>query len=73
MHDITELEGRGVPAVFVATTEFKEAAEAQATALGFDPAVVYVPHPIQNRTDEEIQAIADDALDAILNSICTGG
>ncbi len=60
-----------MPAVFVATTEFEEAAEAQATALGFDPAVVYVPHPIQDRTDEEIRAIADDALDSILSSICT--
>ena len=60
-----------MPAAFVATTEFKEATEAQATALGFDPAVVYVPHPIQDRTDEEIRAIADGALDSILSSICT--
>ena len=30
-------------------------------SLGFDPAVVYVPHPIQNRTKAEIEAIADAA------------
>ena len=34
---------------------------AQSEALGFDPAVVYVPHPIQNRTTAEIEAIADEA------------
>ena len=34
---------------------------AQSEALGFEPAVVYVPHPIQNRTTAEIEAIADEA------------
>ena len=34
MHDIVELEGRGVPGVFVATVEFSDGAEA---LLGTDP------------------------------------
>ena len=38
MHDIADLEGRGLPGVFVASTEFVAAADAQARALGFDPA-----------------------------------
>jgi len=53
----------------VATTAFEEAAAAQSRSLGFDPAIVWVPHPIQDRTDEELRAIADDALDAILAAI----
>ena len=66
MHDIVDLEGRGRPSVFVATVEFESGAIAQARALGSDPAAVYVPHPIQDRTDAEMTAIADDAFAAIL-------
>ena len=66
MHDIVDLESRGLPGVYVATVEFQSGAEAQARALGADPAVVYVPHPIQDRTDAEMTAIADAALAAIL-------
>ena len=43
------------------TTEFAEGVTAQSDSLGFEPAVVYVPHPIQNRTTAEIEAIADQA------------
>ena len=64
-----DLDGRGVPGVMVATTAFREAADAQARSLGFEPAIVYVPHPIQDRTDEELGAIADAALDDVLEAI----
>ena len=70
MHDITDLESRDIPGVFVASSEFTDAARTQAKALGCDPLAVYVPHPIQDRTDEEIQALADSALESILKSIC---
>ncbi len=66
---MANLEGQGVPGVFVATTEFEDGAEHQAKALGTDPAAVYVSHPIQDRSDEEMIAIADDALDAILGKL----
>ncbi len=56
----------------VATTAFEEAAKAQAKGLGFEPAIVYVPHPIQDRTDEEIQAIAKAALEPVLGMITSG-
>jgi len=55
--------------VFVASTEFVEAAKTQATALGFDPAAVFVPHPIQDRTDDEMRALADDTFEAVLSEI----
>jgi alkanesulfonate monooxygenase SsuD/methylene tetrahydromethanopterin reductase-like flavin-dependent oxidoreductase (luciferase family) len=66
VHDTVNLEGLGVPSVFVASSEFIEAADAQADALGADPARVFVPHPIQDRTDDEMRALADDAVDRIV-------
>jgi hypothetical protein len=55
--------------VGVATTEFVAAAEAQSEALGYDPAMVFVPHPIQDRTDDEIRRIADAAFDNIVSML----
>lgn len=69
MHDIADLEGRGIPGVFVASSEFIDAARTQAEALGCDLEAVFIPHPIQDRTDDEIQTLADNALAAILKSI----
>lgn len=72
MHDITDLEGRGIPALFVASSEFIEAAKSQSEALGFEPAAVFVPHPIQDRTDQEMRELADASFELILNEICAG-
>ncbi len=66
MHDTVDLEIRGVPSLFVATVEFIDGARLQARQLGADPAAVYVPHPIQDRTDAELVAIADAALVEVL-------
>lgn len=69
MHDIADLESRGIPGVFVASTEFVEAADSQARSLGVDPAAVFVAHPIQDRTDEEMQTLADAAVEGILSQL----
>jgi hypothetical protein len=69
VHDIVDLEGRGVAGVYVASSEFKQAGEAQARALGCDPAAVYVPHPIQDRTDDEMKGIAQSAVGDLLKAI----
>jgi hypothetical protein len=53
----------------VASAEFVEAAETQAVALGAEPKRVFVPHPIQDRTDDEMRRIADDAVDEILRAL----
>lgn len=66
MHDTTRLESLGIAAVAIATSEFMTAARAQASALGrpdFD--AVYVPHPIQDQTVQEIEARAEAALEEI--------
>ena len=69
MHDIVDLEGRGVAGVYIASSEFKQAGESQAKALGYDPAAVYVPHPIQDRTDYEMKEIAQSAVGDLLKAI----
>jgi len=69
VHDITDLESRGIPAIFIASTEFIDAADAQAKALGSNPAVVFVPHPIQDRTDAEMRALAESAFEDILKQL----
>ena len=69
MHDITQLEAAGLPGVFVASAEFIQAADAQAVALGSDPARVFVEHPIQDRTDDEMRAIAEGAFEEILSKV----
>lgn len=50
----------------MASDEFREAARAQGDALGFHARAIYVPHPIQDRTDEEMQALAREAFPSIL-------
>jgi hypothetical protein len=59
------IEGDGRPAVYVASSDFEEAAAAQAGALGFEPAGVFVPHPIQDRTDDEMRALAEAAVEEV--------
>ncbi len=60
------LDSRGIPGVSVVTEAFIDAVDTQAQALGFEPAIVYVPHPIQNRTADELKKIADDAVEPAL-------
>jgi len=69
MHDIADLESRGLPGVGVASSEFVQAAAAQAQSLGIDPAMVFVAHPIQDRSDDELRALADAALPGIVQRL----
>lgn len=72
MHDTIRLESLGVAAVPVATREFMTAARAQAGALGradFD--AVYVEHPIQDQTPQEIAAKAEAVVDEIVARLTT--
>jgi alkanesulfonate monooxygenase SsuD/methylene tetrahydromethanopterin reductase-like flavin-dependent oxidoreductase (luciferase family) len=69
VHDIVNLESGGLPSVMIASSEFVDAASAQAAALGADPARVFVAHPIQDRTDEEMRALADAAIHEILRRL----
>lgn len=69
MHDISDFERRGLPGVFVASSVFADAADAQSTSLGIAPARVFVPHPIQDRTDQEMTQYADLVYGEIISCI----
>ena len=70
MHDISDLELRGIPGVFVASEGFVDAAVAQSTSLGF-PSVarVFTPHPVQDRTDDEMRQYADSVYQQIIAEV----
>ena len=70
---MADLEARGIPTVGVATTEFIQGAAAQAKSLGVDPALVFIPPPVQDRTDDELKKLADDHFEQILAMLVKGG
>ena len=59
-----------MPSVMMASSEFIEAAEAQAVSLGL-PAMqrAFVQHPIQDATDDELRAKADAVIDDVIAAL----
>jgi hypothetical protein len=73
VHDLVGLEGQGVVTVYVASSEFVEGGAAQARALGYAAVpAVHVPHPIQDRTDDELRRLAREAYAAVLAAVTRG-
>jgi hypothetical protein len=70
VHDTVWFEINGKPSVFVASSEFVDAAEAQSHSLGL-PQVkrVFVPHPIQDRSDDEMRERAEAAVEALIEAL----
>lgn len=70
MHDSVWFETNRKPSVMIASDVFIDAAEKQAAALGL-PEVrrVFVPHPIQDATDEEMRAKADAIVDQVIAAL----
>ena len=70
MHDTTWFEIQGIPSVFIASSEFIDAAEKQAEMLGL-PEVnrIFVPHPIQDADDDEMRAKADLIVDRVIDAL----
>ncbi len=58
-----------MPSVFVASSEFVTGAESQSAALGFAAASVFVAHPIQDRSDDEMRALADAAFEELIAAL----
>ena len=58
--------------MFVASEQFVDAARVQGSALGFPAPLVTVPHPVQDRTDDEVRAYADSAIDPLLRTLTSG-
>ncbi len=70
MHDTVWFEIQGKPSVFLASSAFVDAAEAQAKALGLpDVRRIFVPHPIQDATDDEMRAKADAVVDEVIAAL----
>lgn len=70
MHDTVWFEIQGKPSVFLASSAFVDAAEAQAKALGLpDVRRIFVPHPIQDATDDEMCAKADAVVDEVIAAL----
>ena len=70
MHDSVWFEIQGKPAVFIASSAFIDAAQIQADALGLpDVRRVFVPHPIQDATDDEMRAKADAIVEEVVAAL----
>jgi hypothetical protein len=70
LRDVVEFEGAGRPAVLIASDAFVQAAEEQSHKLG-QPALhrAFVAHPIQDRTDDEMGALAAEIVDEALAAL----
>jgi hypothetical protein len=70
VHDSVWFELHGKPALFIASSAFADAAQTQADALGLpDVRRIFVPHPIQDATDEEMQAKADAIVEEVIEAL----
>ena len=54
------------------TEPFRDGAAVQSDALGLEPAIVWLPHPIQNRTTDELHRLADATVEEILSLLRSG-
>jgi hypothetical protein len=64
---MVELERRGVATAAVATAPFVDEALEQARLLGMpDYRMVYIPHPVQLLTRDELRDYADQAFQEIV-------
>jgi hypothetical protein len=70
LRDVVEFEGAGKPAVLIASDAFVEAATDQAAKLG-QPELrrAFVAHPIQDRTDDELRALAVKSFERALAAL----
>ncbi len=73
LRDVLEFESLGRPAVLVASDAFADAAERQARMLG-QPALrrAFVAHPVQDRTDDELRAMARGVAAEVLAALGAG-
>ena len=70
LRDVVECEALGRPAVLIASHAFTAGAEQQAALLG-QPHLrgVFVAHPVQDRTDDELRDAARGVADQVLAAL----
>jgi alkanesulfonate monooxygenase SsuD/methylene tetrahydromethanopterin reductase-like flavin-dependent oxidoreductase (luciferase family) len=70
VHDSVWFESNSKPSVVIASDVFKDAAAKQAAALGLpEVRCVFVPHPIQDATDDEMRAKADAIVERVIDAL----
>lgn len=74
MCDLVYLERRGVPAVGIATTPFADEAVEQARLLAMPGCrMLYIPHPVQLLTGDELAQRADAIIPAVIAALTEPG
>ena len=68
-HDLNDLDNLGIPGVSILTEEFRHAFAQQCSKIGFSGESIYTPHPMQNRTTEQLHEFADNVFDQVLGAI----
>jgi hypothetical protein len=72
VHDLVRLERRGIATAGIGTLPFADEALEQARLLGMpDLRMLLVPHPVQLLTPEELDALADNIVDRVLQHLRT--
>ena len=70
LRDVVEFGREGRPAVLVASSAFADTAEQQSAALGLPAARrAFVPHPVQDRTDDELREMARAVAAGVLEEL----
>jgi hypothetical protein len=70
LRDVAEFERAGKPGVLIVSSAFVEASTDEAEKLGHpELRRVFVPHPVQDRTDEEMRDMAREAVDDVVAGI----
>ena len=59
----------GTPAVALISEEFESGVASWRDLHGFDPAVVYVRHPIQPLNEAELRGRAEDIVDSVIGAL----
>jgi hypothetical protein len=73
VHDGIHLDRAGIPAATICTDHFVATAQATAAVWGVpDYPVIYMPHPLSTRTDDQIQAGAQYLADQVVRVLLTG-
>jgi hypothetical protein len=64
-----DIDRKGLPAVALFSEEFESGVEAWRDVHGFDAGAIYVRHPIQPLTVDEVHARADEIFDQVIAAI----
>jgi hypothetical protein len=67
VHNATEIEKRGTPAIVICTRPFAKTAASMAKRQGYpNYPVSLLPHPVANATPDEVARLAQEALPHVL-------